>query len=51
MPVTTAEVLLQNWVSRFGTPLQIHTDQGRNFTSAVFKGLCDLLEIKKTQTT
>ena len=29
-------------------PLTIHTDQGANF---VFKAVCDLLEIRKTQTT
>lgn len=48
---TVAEVLLQNWISRYGTPLQLHSDQGRNFTSAVFKALCVLLKIDKTQTT
>ena len=48
---TVAEVLLQNWISRFGSPLQLHSDQGRNFTSAVCKGLCQLLKIDKTQTT
>ena len=31
-------------------PLQIHSDQGTNFTSAVFKGLCQILSIDKTQT-
>ncbi|KAF8789833.1 hypothetical protein HNY73_007743 [Argiope bruennichi] len=36
---------------RYGTPLQMHSDQGRSFTSAVFKGLCVLLKIDKTQTT
>lgn len=49
--ITVAEALVQNWVSRFGVPLLIHSDQGRNFTSATFKGMCDLLGMKKTQTT
>ena len=31
--------------------MQIHSDQGTNFTSAVFKGLCQILGIDKTQTT
>ncbi|GBL75686.1 hypothetical protein AVEN_154996-1 [Araneus ventricosus] len=47
---TVAEVLLQNWISRFETSLQFHSDQGRNFTSCVCKGLCQLLKIDKTQT-
>ena len=36
---TIAEVLIQQWVLRFGTPFQIHSDQGTNFTSALFKRL------------
>ena len=35
---------------RFGCPLQIHSDQGRNFKSALFSELCTLLEICKTRT-
>lgn len=48
---TVAEVLVQHWVSRFGTPLQIHSDQGTNFTSALFKEICHLLGVEKTRTT
>ncbi|GFT36283.1 retrovirus-related Pol polyprotein from transposon 412 [Trichonephila clavipes] len=36
---TVAEVLVQHWISRFGVPLQVHSDQGRNFDSAVCKRL------------
>ncbi|GFT72360.1 retrovirus-related Pol polyprotein from transposon 412 [Trichonephila clavipes] len=32
-----AEVLVQHWISRFGVPLQLHSNQGRNFDSAVCK--------------
>ncbi|GFU12552.1 retrovirus-related Pol polyprotein from transposon 412 [Trichonephila clavipes] len=32
---TVAEVLVQHWISRFGVLLQLHSDQGRNFDSAV----------------
>ncbi|GFW99443.1 retrovirus-related Pol polyprotein from transposon 412 [Trichonephila clavipes] len=48
---TVAEVLVQHWISRFGVPLQLHSDQGRNFDSAVCKRLCEILAIDKTKTT
>ena len=35
--VTVAEVLIREFVSRFGVPLILHSDQGRNFESAVFR--------------
>ncbi len=37
--------------SRFGVPLQLQSDQGRNFCSNIFTEMCHLLDIKKTQTT
>ena len=40
-----------SFFSRFGYPLTIFTDQGRNFESALFKAVCDLLKIHKTKTT
>ena len=39
------------FVSRFGTPLQLHSNQDTNFQSKIFQELCDLLHIKKTKTT
>ncbi|GFV15901.1 retrovirus-related Pol polyprotein from transposon 412 [Trichonephila clavipes] len=44
---TVAEVLVQHWISRS----QLHSDQGRNFDSAVCKRLCEILAIDKTRTT
>ncbi|GFX63746.1 hypothetical protein TNCV_215461 [Trichonephila clavipes] len=48
---TIAEVLVQHWISRFWVPLQLHSDQGRNFDSAVCKRLCEILAIDKIRTT
>lgn len=48
---TVAEVLVNNVFSRFGIPLELHTDQGRNFESRLFQKMCDLLGIHKTRTT
>ena len=48
---TVAEVLVNEVVCLFGVPLELHSDQGRNFESAVFSEMCNLLGIKKTHTT
>lgn len=48
---TVAEVLVREYVCRYGVPLELHSDQGRNFRSNVFKEMCALLGIKKTRTT
>ena len=42
---------IDEFFCRFGMPLSIHTDQGSNFVGNVFKSVCELLEIRKTQTT
>ena len=42
---------MRDFVARFGCPLEIHTNQGRNFESELFKEMCELLEIGKTRTT
>ena len=47
----TANALVYEFMSRFGFPLEIHSDQGRNFQSDLFQELCRLLEITKTRTT
>ena len=47
---TCAHVMLNEVISRFGCPLSIHSDQGRNYESNIFKELCQMLEIRKTRT-
>ena len=47
---TVADKLVQEVFLRFGFPAQIHSDQGREFESDLFKAMCDLLGIEKTRT-
>ena len=47
---TCAEIILNEVIARFGCPYNIHSDQGRNYESAIFSELCQLLEIRKTRT-
>ncbi|CAF4895233.1 unnamed protein product [Pieris macdunnoughi] len=49
--VTVAEILVNDVFSRFGVPLEIHSDQGRNFESLLFQEVCRLMGIHKTRTT
>ena len=44
-------VFVNEFISRFGVPYIIHTDQGANFKSHMFRKLFQLLSIKKTRTT
>ena len=48
---TVAETFVTKWVSLWGCPLSLHTDQGRDFESALFTETCELLGIDKTRTT
>jgi transposase InsO family protein len=47
----TARAAVNTFFSRFGCPLQIHSDQGRNFEGKLFSAMCKVLEIHKTRTT
>jgi hypothetical protein len=46
-----ANKLVNEFISRFGVPLEVHTDQGRNFDGKHFAEICKLLETTKTRTT
>lgn len=48
---TIIRVFVNEFVSRFGTPLQLHSDLGTNFQSTAFREMCNFLRIDKTQTT
>ncbi|CAG2243204.1 Retrovirus-related Pol polyprotein from transposon 17.6,Retrovirus-related Pol polyprotein from transposon 412,Retrovirus-related Pol polyprotein from transposon 297 [Mytilus edulis] len=43
---TCASVILNEVIARFGSPLSIHSDQGRNYESNIFKELCRMLEVR-----
>ena len=46
---TMAKVLVDQFVSRFGAPAQLHSDQGRNFELQVFTEMCKLLGNRKDE--
>ncbi|CAC5404747.1 unnamed protein product [Mytilus coruscus] len=48
---TVADSFIKNFICRFGIPRQIHSDQGGQFESKLFKKLCEKLRIHKTRTT
>ena len=48
---TVARVLVNEWICHYGAPDTIHSDQGKNFDSQLFKETCQLVGIHKTRTT
>ena len=46
-----AKTIVDEFFTRMGTPLEIHSDKGSNFVSNLFSTLCVLLQITKTRTT
>ena len=48
---TIANLLVNEFICRFGVPECLHTDQGRNFEASLIKEMCRLLGIHKTRTT
>jgi len=48
---TCAEAFIAGWLARFGVPARITSDQGRQFTSAVWARVCQLLGVEHVTTT
>jgi cleavage and polyadenylation specificity factor subunit 1 len=48
---TVARALNTGWISRFGCPQTITTDQGRQFESQIFRSLAQLCGIQLSRTT
>eukprot|EP00794_Sanderia_malayensis_P015652 gene15652-biopygen13346 len=48
---TVAQILVSRVFSRFGPPVILHSDQGKNFDSTLMHEIYDILGIKKSQTT
>ena len=48
---TVAKLLVKEVICRFGVPVSIHSDQGRQYESLLLSKVCKHLEIRKTRTT
>lgn len=47
---TVANAVIEGWVTKFGCPARIHTDQGKEFVNKIWDQLMDRLQIQKTTT-
>ena len=48
---TTAQAFFDNFVTYYGIPYKIHSDQGGSFEGKIIKELCDITGISKSRTT
>ena len=44
-------MLIDNWINRFGIPMELDLDQDRNFESNLSQRVSEVLGIRKTRTT
>ncbi|KAJ8713199.1 hypothetical protein PYW07_013569 [Mythimna separata] len=49
--VRIADIVYQHWISRFGCPTTLTSDQGPQFESQLFQNLMKVMGIKKNRTT
>lgn len=47
---TVARIVYEEWITRYGCPVRMTTDQGRQFESSLFNALTRLLGIKRIHT-
>ena len=47
---TVADILVKEWIQKFGLFLRLHSDNGRSFDNQVIKELCVLFGIRKSRT-
>ena len=48
---TVTDVLVSNFFCRFGVPMELHSDQGRNFESRLLREVPERRGVRKTRTT
>ena len=48
--LTTTKALMDHWITRFGRPESLHSDQGRNFEAKLLTSLTKLLQLDNTRT-
>ena len=48
---TTAAAIYSEFVTAYGLPTRIHSDQGANFESRIIRELCELTNMTKSRTT
>ena len=48
---TVAQTLVNEFICRYGAPLEINMDHGRNFQNAIFQQTCNLFGAKTTRST
>ncbi|VDM03615.1 unnamed protein product [Schistocephalus solidus] len=46
-----ANAINRTWISRWGSPLSLHSDCGSNLESQLMREVCEMLDIRKTHTT
>ena len=49
--ITVAMALAENFITRFGCPRSIQTDQGSNFMSQLFSSFCKIFKIRQFKST